>query len=526
MTNISNAEKIRNAVVNLFTGKVNNNDKAEAEKKADSYLDDYGIDENEYAEISAEFGEDFVAELRTIAGEAPKDIENVEAGNALDYSKAIGLASGVKSALEQPDNKEDWNKVIELLQNATPEEIQAANLYFQIEYGKEYEGRDMIQEIAANYPDGGSDESIKGQRDAFKLAMQGATDVTNSDSLERAQRAIATFSEGKELEAKDEDTSELLSDMEAIEVAAQVENAINGKKGKEDWDKAIEILEGLSDKQMQQVNIAYKLTYGDAHEGRDMIQEICANEIDDNKTSNQELKNKAMLEAMRGQTDLTSAESIGFEQSMRNSSTSEAEIDDTDWGVNSEDYPYAGFVYDPNSPYTLSKQKYLYWAANGGKKKETTSVAYKSDVDSTSGTGGTGGTNGATETKNNSLSDDECKKAIDGAKEIHDALNQGTKGENEDWDRVNKVLKDAGNDGLKYIAWAYEALYGKDLYNEINTSENDHGCGFLYLAVWNHGKHNDWEAGQEAAIGYFSKCDWNDDKDKIIKELKEYDKNN
>ena len=133
MTNITNAEKIKSTVVNLFTVKLQN-DAQKAEEYTAKYLGDGAIDENEYQEISEEFGEDFSASIKNIAGEAPKDIEEVEAGNVNDYAKAIALANGVENALNQPNCKEDWNKVIELLENASPEEIQAANLYFQINF--------------------------------------------------------------------------------------------------------------------------------------------------------------------------------------------------------------------------------------------------------------------------------------------------------------------------------------------------------------------------------------------------------
>lgn len=67
MTNISGNEKIRNAVVNLFTEKLNN-DSAKAEEYATKYLSDNTIDENEFQELSAEFGEDFANEIKNTTG--------------------------------------------------------------------------------------------------------------------------------------------------------------------------------------------------------------------------------------------------------------------------------------------------------------------------------------------------------------------------------------------------------------------------------------------------------------------------
>ena len=734
MTNITNAERIRNAVVNLFTGKLN--DKSKAEEYTTKYLSDSVIDENEYQEISAEFGEDFTANIKSIAGEAPKDIEDVEGGNVNDYTKAIAIANGVESALNQANGAENWDKVIELLENATPEEIQAANIYFQIKFKDDYDGRDMIQEIASNYPDGSGDAktaAIKGQREAFKLAMQGKTNVLDPDSLARAQKAIATFSDDADANSKTEFTKEEatkiadeveaaltqangaedwdkvielleylddeqmqevnlayqlkygkdhngrdmieeigaqnldnydkrngkqtaynialrgkidaadkegrarrneiltawgetptdeikdvttsktredysqafdtaakinealnqpdgkedwdtvisllenlsaeeiqqiniafkieygedyrgrdmiqeieanyldgdtamskkqeaynlaikgktdlddpnslavademlaacdgykdsheLTDLQAIEIATQIEEALALKDGKEDWAKVNEILDGLSDKQIQQVNIAYKLAYGDIHEGRDMIQEICANEIDDGDTKNQDLKNEAIMKAMRGQTDLTDAESIAYEQQIRNNSTSEQT---SNGGNGANNYYY--FEYDPSAPGTFVEQDYKAWANTVDYSRigvaNPTSERPMQAQGGTNGTSGSGGSSGGSHT----LKMDECEDAFKRAEKIHEGLNKDGGGK-EDWDMVNKELKGLSNEEIQRVMLAYEIKYGKNLEQEVKDQENDYDWYNPFDG--NHG--GDYDDGQEEAKGYLVK---------------------
>ncbi len=742
MTNITNAERIRNAVVNLFTGKLN--DKSKAEEYTTKYLSDSVIDENEYQEISAEFGEDFTANIKSIAGEAPKDIEDVEGGNVNDYTKAIAIANGVESALNQANGAENWDKVIELLENATPEEIQAANIYFQIKFKDDYDGRDMIQEIASNYPDGSGDAktaAIKGQREAFKLAMQGKTNVLDPDSLARAQKAIATFSDDADANSKTEFTKEEatkiadeveaaltqangaedwdkvielleylddeqmqevnlayqlkygkdhngrdmieeigaqnldnydkrngkqtaynialrgkidaadkegrarrneiltawgetptdeikdvttsktredysqafdtaakinealnqpdgkedwdtvisllenlsaeeiqqiniafkieygedyrgrdmiqeieanyldgntamskkqeaynlaikgktdlddpnslaaademlaacdgykdsheLTDLQAIEIATQIEEALALKDGKEDWAKVNEILDGLSDKQIQQVNIAYKLAYGDIHEGRDMIQEICANEIDDGDTKNQDLKNEAIMKAMRGQTDLTDAESIAYEQQIRNNSTSEQTSNGGN-GAGSFGSDYTtyfennSFVYDPKSPQTAVEQRYNAWinrVDNDWINAEMPEAIDFPESSGSSGTSGSGGSSGGSHT----LKMDECEDAFKRAEKIHEGLNKDGGGK-EDWGIVNKELKGLSNEEIQRVMLAYEIKYGKNLEQEVKDQENDHTDW-----LWLNPNHDDYEDGREEAQGYLVK---------------------
>ena len=509
MTNITNAEKIKSAVVNLFTVKLQN-DAQKAEEYAAKYLGDGAIDENEYQEISEEFGEDFSASIKNIAGEAPKDIEEVEAGNVNDYAKAIALANGVENALNQPNCKEDWDKVIELLENASPEEIQAANLYFQINFKDKYGGRDMIQEIAANYPDGGTDEAIKGQREAFKLAMQGKTDVLDQDLLNRAQKVIATFSDGQDTTAT-EDNSPRLTDQEAIEIAAELEAALAQSGGNEDWAKVNEILDGLSDKQLQQVNIAYKLTYGDQHEGRNLIEEICANEIDGGDVNEQDLKYQAIMKAMRGQTDLTDAESIAFEQQIRNNSVLEPT---SNGGSNNNssntgeltmlDYANAN-PGNPNSAHTLPMENYLNWANSEDTARiNAPDTPAKEIVSEIGPSNKSNGTSDDEDDGKHGMKYDQAKWALEQAKAMHEAMDG-----NEDWDTLDDITE-MSNDEIEQVSHAYYVLYGKDLKSEIA----DQTAG---MTKWGNSPFTDYDERQDAIVNAMTEArnaDWKDAKKK------------
>lgn len=292
MTNINGNEKIKNAVVNLLTEKLNN-DSAKAEEYAKKYLSDNIIDENEFQELSAEFGEDFANEAKSVTETTENGTKKSDVSTWEDAVKYVcekqELALGELKAGTEPKDCTRTTKTYYgdngtvVLSRAsdhgdyTTVKIEANNgrsYSYNLKSGKEsmtITGEIPMVDVNGYDPNSSHTLPMQNYLAWADMIDESRVDVaTPTSELKPKSTTIATTkssSSGTSSTSSSSSTSSghalKVGDCEwDFEQAEKVYKAIHQWHGCDDWKGLQNLLCNRSNKDLNRIMVAYEIKYG------------------------------------------------------------------------------------------------------------------------------------------------------------------------------------------------------------------------------------------------------------------------
>ncbi len=434
MTNISGTEKIKNAVVNLFAGKLNNDSK-KAEEYTAKYLSDNIIDENEFQEISAEFGEDFANEAKgvtetTANGTKKSDVSTWE--DAVKYmSEKQGLELGELKAGTEPKDSTRTTKTY---------------------YGN---GGKVVLSRAKDYGDYTTVTIEAGDNKSYSYNLKSGKESVADTPVDNWEDAVGHLSNEYGLNVG--------------ELKAGTEPKDNTRTTKTYYyDGGQVVLKRASD------HGDYTLITVKPSSGKEYSYNLHTNSSSVYDTTQEK------AEATSTNTNTSAKATTEDEADSETQATNNGKIRMVDVDG-----------YDPNSPYTLPMQNYQAWANMIDESRidvENPTSEIKPNENATAAADSSDGTSGATNNTSGSstghaLKIGDCEWDFEQADKVHKAID----GACDDWKELQNILCNLSTTDLNRIMFAYKTKYGSNMKKDIEKQTAGWGGWF----TWGYGKKKD-----------------------------------